>query len=165
MNAKQIIQQLNMEPHPEGGYYRETYRSQTMLPAASLPPEFNGGRPAGTSIYFLLTGDTFSAFHRLRSDELWHYHIGDSACVHIIHPDGRHEMVKVGPDLADGQQFQCIIPAGTWFAASVENPDGFILTGCTVAPGFDFHDFELADRKTLISQFPQHTELITRYTR
>lgn len=165
MTSQDIITRLGLQPHPEGGFYRETYRSGESYPAKALPARYGGDRAVSTAIYFLLTGETFSSFHRLKSDEFWHYYLGDATDLHLIHPDGRHEHVVVGADLAAGQTPQAMIPRGAWFAARVRNPAGHILLGCTVAPGFDFADFELADRAGLVRQFPQHAELITAFTR
>jgi len=165
MDAPFIIKHLGMAPHPEGGFFRETYRSSEAIAGSALAGRYNGGRSISTAIYFLLTGDTFSAFHRLRSDELWHYYSGDAVRLHMIHKDGRHEQVVVGPDLEAGQFPQAVIPAGCWFAARVEQTNGYILLGCTVAPGFDFSDFELARREELTRQFPQHQQIIQSFTR
>jgi len=165
MDAKHIIETLGLTAHPEGGYYSETYRSRINLAKAALPDEYTGPRAISTAIYFLLTGDTFSAFHRLRSDELWHHYTGDPIHVYFIYPDGRHECIVVGCDLAAGQRPQVVIPAHCWFAAEVKRKDGYALFGCTVAPGFDFNDFELARRESLIQQFPRQAEIITTFTR
>ncbi len=165
MKSEDVIEKLGLSPHPEGGYFRETYRSGDSIASTSLPARYGTSRSVSTAIYFLLTGKTFSAFHRLKSDEFWHYHLGDPVELHLIHPDGRHECVMVGPDLAAGHIPQFMIPHGTWFAATVRNADGFILLGCTVAPGFDFADFEMAGRDSLTSEFPQHAALISTFTR
>ncbi|HMO05522.1 MAG TPA: cupin domain-containing protein [Kiritimatiellia bacterium] len=164
MNAHDIKERLGLLPHPEGGFYRETYRSADTIPAEALDGRYGSARAASTAIYFLLTGDCFSSFHRLKSDEFWHYHLGDPVDLHLIHPDGRHQHVVVGPDLASGQTPQARIPHGCWFAARVRNPHGFILLGCTVAPGFDFRDFELGNRAELLRTFPQYHDLITAFT-
>ncbi|HMO51649.1 MAG TPA: cupin domain-containing protein [Kiritimatiellia bacterium] len=165
MTAQDIIAALNLAPHPEGGYFRETYRASEIIPADALPPEYRGGRSASTAIYFLLTGDTFSALHRLRSDEIWHYHAGDAVDLHLLHADGSRNTLRVGADLAAGERPQAVIPAGCWFGARVTRPDGFTLIGCTVAPGFDFADFELADRTALTAAYPGHRDFITAFTR
>jgi predicted cupin superfamily sugar epimerase len=157
MDAQSIIQKLCLAPHPEGGFFRETYRSAESIPERD--------RSISTAIYFLLTGDDYSSFHRLRSDEIWHYYAGDPVRLHMIHTDGEHQQVLVGPDVLNGQQPQAIIPQGSWFAARVEKSDGYILIGCTVAPGFDFSDFELAKRDELARLFPAHKQLIHAFTR
>lgn len=165
MNHLTLIETLRLQPHPEGGFFREVYRSAGIIPAQSLSVDYGGARSISTSIYFLLPGDTFSAFHRLRSDEVWHFYLGDPITLHLIHPDGRHEKILVGPDVEHDEQLQVVIPAGAWFAARVEKPEGWALIGCTVAPGFDFADFELADRSTLVARFPEHATMITSFTR
>lgn len=165
MNAADYIRALDLQPHPEGGYFRETYRSGEILPESGLPARYGANRAVSTAIYFLLTGDAFSAFHRLRSDEIWHFYAGDPVRVHLLHGNHQHEEVVVGPDMKRGETLQLVIPAGCWFAARVEKPEGFTLVGCTVAPGFDFADFELADRDELAAAYPGHRELITSFTR
>lgn len=165
MTAEDLVRKLDLLPHPEGGYYRETYRSAETIPAGALPARYQGPRAVSTAIYFMLTGENFSAFHRLQSDELWHFHAGDAVETHIIHPDGRHDCIVTGPDIPGGDVPQVLFPAGCWFAARVKNRTGFGLVGCTVAPGFDFADFELARRDELIALFPSHAGLITTLTR
>jgi len=165
MDAAFIIKHLGLTAHPEGGYFRETYRSTEQVSAQALDVRYGEARSISTAIYFLLPGDTFSSFHRLRSDEIWHFHAGDPVRLHMIHPDGRHTEVLVGVDLSGAQTPQAVIPAGTWFAARVENPAGYTLISCTVAPGFDFVDFDLADRTALVKQFPQHEKVIIALTR
>ncbi len=159
MDARSLADLLELVPHPEGGFYRETYRGALSVPA------HGGERAVSTAIYFLLTGGNFSAFHRIRSDELWHYYGGDPVCVRLLHADGRLEERLVGMDIAAGQRPQVVVPANCWFAASVVKPDGWTLVGCTVAPGFDFSDFELADRTVLSNQFPGHDDVIRQFTR
>ncbi|MCB9170104.1 MAG: cupin domain-containing protein [Flavobacteriales bacterium] len=160
-----IITTLDLQPHPEGGWFRETYRSDRVLSQACLGSGFGGDRNGCTDIYFLLTSANFSAFHRIRQDELWHFHQGDGLIVHMIAPDGTCFRLALGNDLANGQVPQGVVPAGHWFASEVAVEDGFALVSCTVAPGFDFADFELARRDALASAFPQHQELIRRMTR
>jgi hypothetical protein len=163
--ADHLIHRLGLAPHPEGGFFREIYRSRLAIPSDALPPAYGGARSAGTSIYFLLKSGDFSSLHRLRSDEIWHYHAGDPAAVHMIHPDGRHETTILGADVDRGQAPQAVIPAGCWFGARVERVDGWILVGCTVSPGFDFADFELGRRAVLVARFPAHADLIASLTR
>jgi uncharacterized protein len=163
--AEQWAELLTMTPHPEGGWYRETYRSQGSIPADALAPVFDGERSFCTSILFLLTADSFSAFHRIKSDELWHFHTGDAIVVHEIADDGSYTRHVLGSDPLAGQHFQCAVRAGSWFASEVVEGGSFGLVGCTVAPGFDFRDFELARKEALCGLFPQHGALITRLTR
>ena len=155
-----LVRELGLLPHPEGGWYRETYRAAETIPAAGLPARFGGTRACSTSIYFLLHHGTFSAFHRIKSDEVWYFHTGDRLTIFQLLPDGRRVDLTLGPG-----SYQQVVPAGTWFASRVDHPDGFTLCGCTVAPGFDFADFELATRDALTAQFPQHTALIAELTR
>ncbi len=164
MTAHDYIRALDLAPHPEGGHYRETYRSADGIAGPYLPGRYRGGRPFCTAILFLLQGLERSRLHRLASDELWHYHDGDTIHLVLIAPNGERHDVRVGPDIADGEVLQAVIPAGWWFGGAVVRPDGFTLVSCTVAPGFDFDDFELADRDRLIETFPQHREVIERLT-
>lgn len=154
--AEYWIERLGLKPHPEGGYYAQTYRAAQTLP---------NGRPVATAIYFLLEHDNFSALHRLSSDEMWHFYAGDPLTVHLIEPEGSYRTLRLGPGLEPGQSFQGVVPAGCWFGATVERPGGYALVGCTVAPGFDFADFELAEREALTRLYPQHRTLIERLTR
>lgn len=153
-----------MEPHPEGGYYRQTYRAELLLPAFALPG-FNGPRAASTAIYFLLEGNDFSALHRLRSDEMWHFYAGGSLVVSVIDEQGEYSEIVLGSDAETGGSFQGVVRAGCWFGSRVRDGKSWALVGCTVSPGFDFGDFELARREDLTRQFPQHREVIVRLTR
>ena len=166
-DAAYWIRRLALEPHPEGGSYRQTYRAGLVLPNEALGRRFNGPRAASTAIYFLLGGGDFSAFHRLQSDELWHFYFGQPLRIHVIEPDGRYSERRLGGDPEAGEAFQAVVEAGCWFASQVCNPDerSFSLVGCTVAPGFEFADFELARRKTLAECYPQHRDLIEKLTR
>jgi predicted cupin superfamily sugar epimerase len=153
------IAQLNLLPHPEGGYFKETYRS----PLTYENENFNAPRNLSTGIYFLLTEDNFSAFHRIKSDEMWHFYDGDTLLVHIIHPDGQYACIQLGKDIENGEQPQAVVPANSWFAS--ESKGNYSLVGCTVAPGFDFDDFEMAQKVVLSKQFPAHQDLIERLCR
>ncbi len=167
MTADDWIERLQLERHPEGGWFRETYRSPDVLVPAGLPSRFGGPHAASTAIYFLLRGSEFSAFHRLTSDEMWHFYDGTPLTVHVIAPDGSLSQATLGRTGPTRATFQAVVPAGHWFGATLEDqrPDAFALVGCTVAPGFMFEDFELADRAGLIAQYPQHRALIERLTR
>ena len=162
-----IVRLLELAPHPEGGFYRETYRAEAVLPQAALGPRFAGDRAASTAIYFLVPRGSFSALHRIASDEVWHHYAGAPLEVVSILPDGRREDLRLGTDLAAGERPQGVVRAGAWFGSRV--PDGatepWSLVGCTVAPGFDFADFELADRATLLARFPAHAALVVALTR
>jgi predicted cupin superfamily sugar epimerase len=164
-DAAYWIRTLGLQPHPEGGYYRQTYRAELVLPNASLPPSFTGPRPASTAIYFLLEGRNFSAFHRLRSDEVWHFYLGSTLAVHVIGADNSYSVIHLGANPDAGEVLQAVVSAGCWFASEVEDGKSFALVGCTVAPGFDFEDFELAKRTELVLRYPQHREVIEKLTR
>ncbi len=159
------IDKLQLKPHPEGGFYRETYRAALQIQKPALPDGFHGPRNASTAIYFLIDGQNFSAFHRIAADEMWHFYAGSALAVEVIDPAGRHSQILIGSDPDAGEAFQAIVPAGCWFASHVRDSSSFSLVGCTVAPGFDFADFEIADRAQLTGQHPQHGELIKRLTR
>jgi predicted cupin superfamily sugar epimerase len=163
--AGTLIEKLRLLPHPEGGYYRETYRSADILPAAGLPTRYGAARAASTAIYFLLADDQRSTLHRLRSDEVWHFYAGSALLLSVIHPDGRLERITLGPDFDQGEAFQAVVPAGAWFGAEVSVAESYALVGCTVAPGFDFLDFETADRAALLTLYPGHRAVIQRLTR
>lgn len=158
-----LIARLGLARHPEGGWFRETYRAPERIPAAALP-RHGGDRPCSTAILFLLEAGDISALHRLASDELWHWHAGAPLRIHALAGDGGHQVHRLGPDLEAGQSFQAVLPAGTWFGAEVEGP-GYTLVGCTVAPGFDFADFELARREDLLALHPRHAALVAHLTR
>lgn len=164
-SARYWIDKLGLIAHPEGGYYRETYRSELSIAREALPPQFTGARLVSTAIYFLLEGENFSAFHRLRSDELWHFYAGSSITVHVIEPDRGYTEIQVGSNPDAGDVLQAAVKAGRWFASRVRDPQSFALAGCTVAPGFDFSDFELGRRAELVRQYPQHRKLIEQLTR
>jgi hypothetical protein len=158
------IAALGLSPHPEGGFYRETYRAAEMIDAPHLPARFGGARACSTAIYFLLPGDQVSALHRIKSDEIWHFYAGSALTLTLIHSDGRLEERRLGPDPGRGESFQVLVPAGCWYGAAVDDPGSYALVGGTVAPGFDFADFELADREALLAGYPQHRKAILRLT-
>jgi uncharacterized protein len=164
-SVHQLIKEFGLLPHPEGGYYKETYRSSETIPAASLPGRFAGNRNFSTAIYFLLEQGSFSAFHRIKSDECWHFYSGDPLLVHIIHLNGDLDTITIGNDTSKGQKFQHVVPAGCWFASEPAQGSAFSFVGCTVSPGFDFEDFELAEAAKLIKEFPKHESLIQRLCR
>jgi ribosomal protein L11 methyltransferase len=163
--ARHWIEHLGLVRHPEGGYYRETYRAAEQIPQRALPARFTGDRPFSTAIYFLLAGSDYSAFHRVRADEGWHFHAGGSLTLHVIAPDGRLSELHLGPNVEEGEAFQAVVRAGCWFAATLAPGSTYALVGCTVAPGFDFEDFELAGRDELAHAHPQHRAIIERLTR
>jgi predicted cupin superfamily sugar epimerase len=164
MKAEDIIKALDLAPHPEGGYYRETYRSDLHLPASALP-RHDGPRAASTAIYYLLTADSFSAMHRVASDELFHFYAGDAVEMLQLHPDGRGEQFTIGANLLNGERPQICVPAGTWQGCRLAPGGRFALMGCTVAPGFDFADFTMARRDDLLAEYPHWRNLICVLTR
>ncbi|MBZ9628553.1 cupin domain-containing protein [Psychroflexus sp. CAK1W] len=165
LTKEQLIKRLNLQKHPEGGYFKETYRSEITIPGSSLPLEFESARSVSTCIYFMLTSDEFSAFHKVNQDEAWHFYTGDTISLHMISPEGYYSNIKIGSDFSSDETPQFIVPAQHWFAAEIENNEGFALVGCTVAPGFDFNDFELAEQEQLQNKFPKHSDLIKKLTR
>jgi predicted cupin superfamily sugar epimerase len=158
--AEDYIKGLQLMEHPEGGYYARTYESTLMLTQSSLPDGFSGDRKISTAIYFLLKGNQYSAFHRIKSDELWHFYDGCGLHIYVIHPDGTGEVLLLGDDLKNGFRFQQLVKAGCWFASKPIDEYGFTLCGCTVAPGFDFDDFEMGDHQRLLAQYPEHKKWI-----
>lgn len=161
----ELVEKFQLLPHPEGGFYKETYRSPEMINQEALPQRFSGDRHFSTAIYFLLERGNFSAFHRIQSDECWHFYAGQTLHVHVIHPNGQYELLKLGDDLSKAESFQAVVPAGSWFASETATGGSFSFVGCTVAPGFDFADFELAKAAELIQQFPSGKTLIERLCR
>lgn len=159
-SAQTWIKHLNMQQHVEGGWYAEVYRSSLLLNKDHLPSSFNGSRPACTHIYFLLEKGNFSAFHRIQSDELWHFYDGDPIVVYEIDENGKLHEHLLGTDPQAAQSPFCVVKAGNWFASRVMNEGAYGLVGCSVSPGFDFADFELAEQKELTQLFPQHDGLI-----
>lgn len=162
--VENIIRLLDLEPHPEGGYFKETYRSTGHIDGESLGSAYQGKRNFSTCIYFLLTSDSFSAFHRIKQDEIWHFYDGSPIRLHAISEEGIHTSHVISRDLDHGQIPQLIVPGGSWFASEVIDPDSYSLVGCTVSPGFSFEDFELKSRAELVALFPKHEEIIARLT-
>ena len=164
-SASYWIEKLELTTHVEGGAFREVYRSELNIPKTVLPLFFQGARNASTSIYFLLSSGQFSAFHRIASDELWHFYYGDPLLVYEIGHNGRLQTHCLGSDPEKGESFQTVVRAGSWFASAPAPGSEYALVGCTVAPGFDFADFELAERDNLSAQYPEHAALIQQFTR
>lgn len=165
MNAaiNSIIQSYKMLPHPEGGFFKETYRSAIELDGISLQNGMEGTRNCSTAILFLLVQNSFSAFHRIKSDEIWHFYDGDPVQIHVIEPNGYYHTIKLGKNAMNNEVFQAVVSAGAWFASKTEGE--YSLVGCTVAPGFDFADFELAKAEILATSFPNQRELIYSFCR
>ena len=159
MDSKTLIDSLGLSTHPEGGYYKETYR------AADTINNLNGEpRNVSTAIYYMLEGNDRSHFHRIANDEMWFFHSGTALDIHCI-VDGQLKTIRLGSDVSKGEVFQTIIPAYTWFAAQIVDLNSYSLLSCVVAPGFDFKDFELANRNQLISEYPNLKAIITDFTR
>lgn len=148
------ISQLQLQPHPEGGYYKEVIKG-TIVGANQ--------RAQYSSIYFLLTHDNISHFHRIDADEIWYYHDGDSLMIHMIHPDGRYEQVSLGKNIEAGDVLQYVVPKGTIFASSVEGQNAYALVGCMCQPAFKFEHFELLSQNWLNEQYPNLEDINMRY--
>ncbi len=155
--AQEWIELLGLQAHPEGGYYKETYRAARTIPGVA--------RACSTAIYYLLPSEEVSTLHRLASDEVFHYYRGSPLTVHVIDPVGDCRALRIGPDPGRGEVLQGVVAAGSWFGATVDEAESFSLVGCTVSPGFDFDDFEQARRDELTRCFPHLGDLIRRLTR
>lgn len=149
--------------HPEGGYFREIYRSPEIIPAGVLPKRFPGERNFSTAIYYLLRSGEYSSFHRIKSDEIWHFYDGSPLILHVIAPEGKYKKIVLGRN-AGREVLQYAVPSGHWFAAEVKNKKTFSLMGCTVSPGFDFNDFEMGKQHELLHAFPKMQKLIKRFS-
>lgn len=158
--AAALVARLGLVPHPEGGWYRETWRDGRAVTAAG----FDGPRSASTAIYYLLEAGQFSALHRIASDEVWHHYAGDDLEVLCIDGAGVAKTLRLGPLTGEGMP-QAVVPAGWWFGSRLAPGGRWALVGCTVAPGFDFRDFEMADRAALTLRYPAHAALIASLTR
>jgi predicted cupin superfamily sugar epimerase len=165
IEAEDIIRALGMKPLPrEGGYFTESYRSPEVLPDNALPHHFGGQRPLATAIYYLLTPDTFSAMHRLRSDEIFHFYLGDPVEMLLLHPDGGVKKVTLGPDILHGMRAQVVVPRNVWQGSRLVGSGRFALMGTTVSPGFHPEDYEHGDRNALIRSYPVARETILALT-
>jgi uncharacterized protein len=164
LSPDQLIRTLDLKPHPEGGYYRETYRSGEFIPRSSLPARFHGDRHYSTAIYYLLPAEAISRLHRIAADEVWHFYLGGPFTVVELKPDGSSDQVVLGPDVVGGQRLQHVVKAGTWFGAYPNPGTDYSLVGCTVAPGFDFADFEIGKQPELLRQYAREEQIIRRLT-
>lgn len=163
--ASYWIEKYNLLPHPEGGYYVETYRASESIMQNALPARFGGDRAFSTGIYFLLESHNFSAFHRIQADEMWHFYAGDALEVFVIdEKSGALSIIRLGNNPDNGETFQAVVPAGAWFGSRPASGSTYALVGCTVAPGFDFADFEMAECAALSQLYPQHEALIAELT-
>ncbi len=161
----EIIARLGLEPHPkEGGFFVETYRSDDELPGAALPPRYPGARSASTAIYYLLTQGTVSAMHRLATDEIFHFYLGDPVEMLQLKPDGTGSTLLLGPRLEEGMRPQVLVPRGVWQGSRLRAGGRFALLGATVSPGFDYADFEGGERAALTAAYPAFGEMITSLT-
>ena len=158
------INKLHLQPHPEGGFYIETYRSKEAIPQTGLPARFPGPRSFSTAIYFLLRSHDRSLFHRIKSDELWHWHAGSTLSIYLLGSQGVN-VRQLGDNPEKEESLQLTIPANSWFGAKLNQEKTYVLVSCTVAPGFDFQDFELGDKKELIQQYPDQRDAINLLTR
>jgi predicted cupin superfamily sugar epimerase len=166
ISVDQLKALLGLKPLPiEGGYFAETYRSAETIPLGALPARFGGPRSVGTGIYYLLTPDTFSALHRLRSDEIYHFYLGDPVELVELWPDGSGRQVTLGTDLLGGMQPQLVVPHGVWQGSRLRPGGRFALLGTTMAPGYDLTDFEAGKRESLLQAHPQFREAILALTR
>lgn len=165
MNAEEIINFFDLKEHPEGGFFKETYRSLGKISQENLDDEIVGNRNYATSIYFLLSSEKFSAFHKINQDETWHFYKGSCLKIHLISPEGAYSFVLIGNDYKLGEVPQFTVPAKHYFAAEVIEKDAFSFVGCTVSPGFDFRDFYLPSCKELSKKFEEHQEIINKLTR
>jgi len=159
-NAEYWIKKLELEKHSEGGWFRQVYASEEEIKKEHLPERFSGARKHATSIYFLLTSDSFSALHRIKSDETWHFYDGADITIHIIE-EGSYCAQKLGKT---AEVFQFTVAHGAWFGASVDEADSYALVGCSVAPGFDYNDFEMGKRDELLKMYPEHKKIIEELT-
>jgi predicted cupin superfamily sugar epimerase len=164
MTAKEIINLLDLKPLPdEGGYYKENYRSQGIIPTQLLPNHI-GNHTYCTSIYYLITPTEFSHLHRLRTDELYHFYAGDPVDMIHITPEGELKKILIGARISSKVQPQVLAPAGVWQGSRLVDGGKWALLGCTMAPGFEFSDFELGKFETLVKKYPQHEDMIRCYT-
>jgi predicted cupin superfamily sugar epimerase len=163
LSAKDLIELLNLEPHPsEGGFFRETFRAKERVDASAIGPAYPDARSIGTAIYFLLTDEAFSALHRVPGDEIFHFYLGDPVEMLMLLPDGSSETIVLGHDLRRGMKVQHLVPGGTWQGSRVVPGGEFALLGTTMSPGFDYADFSLADGDDLIARYPDRADEIRR---
>lgn len=158
-DANYWIRKLKLEQHPEGGYFIETYRSPRIVNF----DDYEGNRYLCTAIYYLLLGDQFSSFHRMKSDEIWHFYTGSSLTLSMIQKNGSLNEIRLGQNINNNEIFQAVVESGSWFAASVNDYHSYSLIGCTVSPGFDYRDWELADIDKLVDMYPQYRSIIEKF--
>ncbi len=163
-NADFWINKLELKPHPEGGFYKEVYRSPEQIKKEGLPERYKEDRSIFTTIYFLLKSNEVSKFHKLKSDEVWYYHAGSAIKILLLDEKGNISEQKLGLNLIKGEVPQIFIPHQTYFAAKILENDSYSLVSCSVSPGFDFDDFDMPEQNELINQFPEHEEIIKKLT-
>lgn len=154
ISVQDLIALYDLQPHPEGGYFKETYRASEKLLQTALPERLSGDRNISTAIFFLLPEGEKSHLHRIKSDEVWHFYLGGPLTIVQLHPDGKMSTIVLGRDVKHGQSLQHVVPNGCWFGAIPNRGSGFSFVGCTVATGFDFADFEMGNRSDLLKQYP-----------
>jgi uncharacterized protein len=166
ISSEEIIEYFGMRPlAEEGGFYVETYRAKEKITKAGLAERYSGDRDHSTAILYLLTVETFSAMHRVKSDEVFHFYLGDAVSTLQLHPDGTSEVITLGQDILNGERVQVIVPNGSWHGCRLKEGGKFALMGCTVAPGFEFEDYENGKREELIRQYPRQEEMIRKLTK
>lgn len=161
---EKIKSRLNLLPHVEGGFFKETYRSADNIPGKILPDRYGGDRCYGTAIYYMITRKSFSSMHRIQSDEIFHFYLGDPLVMLQLFPDGTGKTVELGNDILNGIEPQVVVPAGVWQGMRLKEGGDFALMGTTVAPGFEYIDFEHGDREKLLNDYPEFNELIVALT-
>lgn len=165
ISAKTWIEKLELKPHPEGGFFNEILRSEEIIDKKAFQADYSGNRALYTSIYFLLDKTDISLFHRLKSDEMWHFYYGSSIIIHLFTSEGNYAKISVGNNIEKGDNPQVLIPKNSWFGAEVLDQNSYGLVGCTVVPAFEFADFEFGNREYLLKQFPDYKELILKFTK
>ena len=165
LKAEDVIRLLNLKPHPEGGFYRETYRSEVFISQEALPTRYSGPRCCGTAIYFMLTSGNFSMMHLVKSDEFFHFYLGDPVEMLKLYPDGTGAIVEIGTDLEKGMLPQVLVEKNVWQGFRLKDGGNYALFGTTVCPGFEFEDFEIADPATIFAQYPDFKEMIRKLTK
>ncbi len=163
--ARKYIEKLQLKAHPEGGYYREVFRAGEIILADHLPKRYKSSRNFSTSIYFLLEGNQVSNFHRLKSDEQWHFYDGSGIVIYVIEEGGNLSKILLGRNIEKGESIQTVIKHNSWFGAELIDKTSFALIGCTVSPGFDFSDFELGKKAKLLDEYPDYEYTIIKLTR
>jgi len=163
--ARKYIEKLQLKAHPEGGYYREVFRAGEIILADHLPKRYKSSRNFSTSIYFLLEGNQVSNFHRLKSDEQWHFYDGSGIVIYVIEEGGNLSKILLGRNIEKGESLQTVIKHNSWFGAELIDKTSFALIGCTVSPGFDFSDFELGKKAKLLDEYPDYEYTIIKLTK